>query len=121
MLVDGAGWHKSNAFQFPDNLRLLFLPPYSPGPNPQEHLWDELREKYFHNRVDSLEALEEQLVHGLRALEADHERVESIAGWEGGYSSPRQPWSSTDERILAEQAVGMFIGWALARTVGLAQ
>lgn len=82
MIVDGAGWHKSHAFQFPDNLRLLFLPPYSPELNPQEHLWDELREKYFHNcAFDSLEASEEQLVNGLRALEADHERVKSSAGW----------------------------------------
>ncbi|MDA8175539.1 hypothetical protein [Acidithiobacillus sp.] len=60
-------------------------------------------------------------MNGLRALEADHERVKSIAGWEGGYSSARQPWSRTDERIRAEQAVGMSIGWALARTMGSAQ
>ena len=81
MVVDGAGWHKSNDFRFPDNLRLLFLPPYAPELNPQEHLWDELREKYFHNRAfDSLGALEEQLVAGLRALEMEHERVNSIAG-----------------------------------------
>jgi len=59
------------------------LPPYSPELNPQEHLWDDLREKYFHNRAfDSLEALEDQLVVGLRALEEDHTRVKSIAGWE---------------------------------------
>ncbi|MHB1882559.1 MAG: hypothetical protein ACYCPA_10265 [Acidithiobacillus sp.] len=36
-----------------------------------------------HNRAfDSLGALEDQLVAGLRALEADHARVKSIAGWE---------------------------------------
>ncbi|MHB8317103.1 MAG: IS630 family transposase [Acidithiobacillus ferrivorans] len=83
MIVDGAGWHKSNDLKLPENLRLLFLPPCSPELNPQEHLWDELREKYFHNRAfDSLGALENQLVAGLRALEADHARVKSIAGWE---------------------------------------
>jgi hypothetical protein len=39
--------------------------------------------KVFHNRAfDSLGALEEQLVAGLRALEADHARVKSIVGWE---------------------------------------
>ena len=47
------------------------------------YCWDELREKYFHNRAfDSLGALKDQLVAGLRALEADHARVKSIAGWE---------------------------------------
>ena len=47
MVLDGAGWHKCKDFRLPDNLRLLFLPPYSPELNPQEHLWDELREKHF--------------------------------------------------------------------------
>ncbi|SFM43063.1 DDE superfamily endonuclease [Nitrosomonas communis] len=38
------------------------LPPYSPELNPVENLWDELREKSFHNRVfDSLGALENHL------------------------------------------------------------
>ena len=54
MVRDGAGWHKSTNFRLPDNLRLLFLPPYSPELNPQEHLWDELREKHVHNRVSTV-------------------------------------------------------------------
>jgi hypothetical protein len=29
MVLDGAGWHQSTEFGRPDNLRLLFLPPYS--------------------------------------------------------------------------------------------
>jgi transposase len=32
-------------------MRLIRLPPYAPEPNPQEHVWDELREKEFPNRV----------------------------------------------------------------------
>ena len=51
MVLDGAGWHKSKAMTIPDNIRLLSLPPYSPELNPVEHLWDELREKHFHNRT----------------------------------------------------------------------
>jgi len=50
MVVDGAGWHQSKSFALPENLRLHFLPPYSPELNPQEHIWDELREKHFHTR-----------------------------------------------------------------------
>jgi len=41
-----------------------------PELNPEEHLWDELREKHFHNRVfDSIDALEDHLVDALRAME----------------------------------------------------
>jgi len=83
MVLDGAGWHKSGGFRLPDNLRLLFLPPYSPELNPQEHLWDELREKHFHNRVfESLDALENHLVAALRDLENSPDRVKSITAWE---------------------------------------
>jgi hypothetical protein len=83
MVLDGAGWPKSGAFELPANLRLLFLPPYAPELNPQEHVWDELREKFFHNRTfDSIEALEDQLVDGLQTLEADLPRVRSIVAWD---------------------------------------
>jgi transposase len=38
------------------------LPPSSPELNPVEHLWDEIREKFFHNKAfNSLDALEDHL------------------------------------------------------------
>lgn len=83
MVVDGAGWHRSLAFTLPENLQLYFLPPYSPELNPQEHIWDELREKFFHNQAfDSMDALELQLLMGLQQLEQSPETVKSITGWE---------------------------------------
>jgi transposase len=83
MVVDGAGWHKSKAFEMPTNLRLLFLPPYSPELNPQEHIWDELREKCFHNKTfESLDLLEDHLVESLKIMEAQNETVKSITAWD---------------------------------------
>jgi transposase len=83
MALDGAGWHKSQGIKLPPNLKLHFLPPYSPELNPQEHVWDELREKHFHNKAfESMDALQEELVTGLQTLECDHQRVKSITGWE---------------------------------------
>ena len=42
-----------------DTLRLLKLPPYSPGLIPVEHRWGELREKPLHNRIfSSIDVLE---------------------------------------------------------------
>lgn len=83
MVLDGAGWHKCAGLRLPENLRFLFLPPYSPELNPQEHIWDELREKNFHNRVfENIEALEEHLAGALKALENSTERVKSITAWD---------------------------------------
>lgn len=83
MVIDGAGWHNVNQEKLPANIRLLKLPPYSPELNPVENVWDELREKFFHNRVfDSLDALEDQLELGLKELASEKERVYSIVGRE---------------------------------------
>jgi len=43
LILDGAGWHGSNALVVPDNLSLLTLPPYSPELNPVENVWAYLR------------------------------------------------------------------------------
>ena len=64
-------------------IKLHFLPPYSPELNQPEHIWYELHEKRFHNIVfDSLDALENQLVLGLKTLEKDPAVVKSITGWD---------------------------------------
>jgi len=82
MVLDGGGWHKADALQVPKNMRLIFLPPYSPELNPVEHIWDELREKSFGNLAFySLDALEDHLAVALRTLEQDTPRVESIVAW----------------------------------------
>ena len=82
MILDGAGWHASTALKVPQNMRLLSLPPYAPELNPVEHVWDELREKHFHNRVfDSIDALENHLEAALLAFENDPERLRSIVSW----------------------------------------
>jgi transposase len=82
MVLDGAGWHKGKDLKLPQNMKLLPLPPYSPELNPADNIWEELREKYFHNRVfSSLDAVEDQLLHGLVHLESNPEITHSIAAW----------------------------------------
>jgi len=82
MITDGAGWHNTTSLTIPVNIRLEKLPPYSPELNPVEHLWDEVREKSFHNRVfKSIEALEDHLCESLRLMENDNQRVHSIVAW----------------------------------------
>ena len=39
MVMDQAGWHIAGDLVVPDNMRILFLPPYSPELNPAEHIW----------------------------------------------------------------------------------
>lgn len=74
MQVDRAGWHQSKDLVIPDNNRLLAQPAHNRGLNPVEHIWEELREKHFHNRVfPPLDAVEETLSVGLNRLDEDPE------------------------------------------------
>lgn len=82
MVLDGASSHKAKALLVPANVQLIALPPYSPELNPQEHIWDELREKEFPNRVyDSMEAVIAQLNAGMPRLCSDPARIRSITAW----------------------------------------
>jgi len=83
MVMDQAGWHKANELVVPENMRLIRLPPYSPQCNPAEHIWDEIREKWFANRVfSSLDAVEDTLVEALATLEKDKQRMMGITGFD---------------------------------------
>lgn len=82
MVLDGAGWHSSHALKVPNTIKLIALPPYAPELNPVEHLWDELREKHFHNLAfASLTALEDHLEQALKTMESNHACVRSIVRW----------------------------------------
>ena len=82
MVMDGAGWHRANALRVPDNMALIFLPPYSPELNPVEHIWDSIREDGFRNEVfNSIEGVENQLMQSLAALERDPAKVASMTGF----------------------------------------
>jgi transposase len=76
------GWHFANTLQVPGNILLLPLSPQVPELNPVEHLWDELREKFFNNRVfDRIDALENHLELALRTFENQSFHIRSIVQW----------------------------------------
>lgn len=83
MVTDGAPCHKGQELIVPDNMRLLFLPPYCPQLNPSENMWDEMREKFFGNvSFVSMDHLEEHLVTASAHYEKSPHIVKSISDWE---------------------------------------
>jgi hypothetical protein len=60
LVLDQAGWHRSDDLVVPEGLHLVFLPPYSPELQPVERLWP-LSNEPIANRVfadlDELEAV----------------------------------------------------------------
>ena len=79
LILDKAGWHTAGNLTIPDNITLHWLPPYSPELNPVEHLWDELREKWFRNKYfASLDAVEDQLAEALKFLMEHPDQVKRM-------------------------------------------
>jgi hypothetical protein len=80
VVIDGAGWHQiGGRLVVPDNISLLYLPPYSPELNPQENVWQYLRQNYLANRVyDDYEAIVEACCNAWNALIEQPDRIRSI-------------------------------------------
>jgi len=77
--LDQAGWHSAKNLVIPENIRLIPQPAYSPELNPVEHIWEEIREKAFSNRVfASLDAVIDTLCDQLRQLEDNSKLLHSM-------------------------------------------
>lgn len=51
LILDRAGWHRSKRLVVPENITLLYLPPYAPELNPVERLWAYMRSHFLSNRA----------------------------------------------------------------------
>lgn len=47
LVLDGAGWHTAKDLRWPDQITPLPLPAYSPELNPQERVWEFLRQHHL--------------------------------------------------------------------------
>lgn len=68
LVLDHAGWHRSEKVVIPEGLHLLFLPPYSPELQPAERLWALVDEPLVNHSFDTLDQLETILVSRCRTL-----------------------------------------------------
>src|SRR5260370_12942738 len=82
LVLDGAPNHRCGDLSVPNNITLLFLPPYAPELNPKENLWDEIREKIFKNyALKSIDAVYRKLDEAILYIERNPEIVKSITSF----------------------------------------
>ncbi len=79
--LDGAGWHQTgDRLRLPHNISLLPLPAYSPQLNPQENVWQYLRQNYLANRIfENYTAIVDACCDAWNSLMDQPERITSIA------------------------------------------
>jgi len=82
LICDGASNHKESALTIPENIIIELLPPRSPQLNPSENMWDEIKEKFFHNKIfESMKSVTDRLCQSILHYESEQEIVKSITGW----------------------------------------
>ncbi len=58
IVLDNGAFHKAKKLIIPENIALIFLPPYSPELNPAEKMWAKYKRQFSNLLFDSLEKLE---------------------------------------------------------------
>ena len=58
LVLDKGRFHQAKSLKIPENVVLLFLPPYSPELNPIERLWRDIKAKLFTQTYKTLEAMQ---------------------------------------------------------------
>ncbi len=59
MILDNGAFHKAKKLNIPENIALVFLPPYSPELNPAEKMWEKYKRQFSNLLFDSHEKLED--------------------------------------------------------------
>lgn len=79
LVLDGAGWHRGEALNVPENISLLLLPPYAPELNPVENVWQFLRSNWLAISVfDGYEAIVDACCAAWNRFASDPATVTSI-------------------------------------------
>jgi transposase len=71
LILDNATWHKSKTLDVPDNIKCLFIPPYTPELNPIEQVWKHMRIDFSNQLFASLKAVTNQLLKTVKSLKRD--------------------------------------------------
>lgn len=68
MVLDNGAFHKAAKLKVPENIVLLFLPPYSPELNPAEKIWALMKRKFTNLFCKTLDDVSNFIEHTVRNL-----------------------------------------------------
>ena len=78
LILDNGAFHHAKCLQLPNNIELLFLPPYSPELNPAEKMWRHFKDRVSMIAYHSLEVLQQQLSDIIK--NTTRQTIQSICG-----------------------------------------
>jgi transposase len=78
--VDNAPGHRSQQLEIPENVVLVFQPPYCPEVNGAERVWEELKNDWGWMRFSGLEDLQHRISQWVKQLSATV--VQKLTQWD---------------------------------------
>jgi transposase len=91
LLLDNGAFHKCLKLLIPDNIALLFIPPYSPELNPAEKIWQKMKRAFSGKLHKTLDNVSEFIRNQVNILTEEH--VKSICKYEYIFSYAN--WTNT--------------------------
>lgn len=86
IVLDNGAFHKAKSLTIPENIVLIFLPPYSPELNPAEKIWAKFKRDFTNRLFHTLEDLEVYVC--MLANSLTRNEVISITSYEYIFSYP---------------------------------
>jgi len=71
MVLDNGAFHKAKSLKVPENISLVFLPPYSPELNPAEKIWAKFKRDFSNRLFKTLDELDKYVCELSRSLEKE--------------------------------------------------
>ena len=79
MVLDNGRFHKAKKLIIPENIVLLFLPPYSPELNPAEKMWAKYKRAFSNKFYECLEDVDDFITQEVNAT--NNKEVMTICGY----------------------------------------
>jgi transposase len=70
LLLDNSGAHTAQQIRWPDHVRCVWLPPYSPELNPIERVWRDLKDALAWQQFSHIDTQQDHVVRLLQAYDA---------------------------------------------------
>ena len=80
-VIDNAARHSTANLKFPDCIRLVYLPPYTPELQPAETLWALVDEPIVNKHIATIEELEDEIANQCIALAEQPEQIQTRTGF----------------------------------------
>lgn len=89
MILDNGAFHKAKRLKIPDNIGLVFLPPYSPELNPAEKVWWTIKREISMKVFKTLDELAAEIQRIVQTI-ITTDKVKSMTD----YRSYRKPFQT---------------------------